>query len=287
MGIITVKDFSYRYPTSRKDIISDVSFSINKGDLCSIIGPNGAGKTTLCNAIRGFVPHFYQGDIKGDIWIDGENTKDSTIGELSLKVGFVFQNPFTQISGVADTVFEELSFGLENLGIPQDQIRSRVEEIMELTSIEHLRERNPFELSGGQQQRVALASIIVMDPEILVIDEPTSQLDPEGTEEIFEVIKRMKDQGKTIVLVEHKIEMVAEYSDHIILIDDGKIILEGDRETVLTNELVLEHGTALPEYALLGLEMNKRGILTDRIPVTERQAQEEIAKLIHMKGGVC
>src|SRR5690606_16520304 len=123
-----------------------------------------------------------------------------------------------------------------NLGVEPDEIHERVEKVLQLTKIESLRNRNPFELSGGQLQRVALASIIVMEPEILVIDEPTSQLDPEGTEEVFEIIKLMKEQQKTIVLVEHKMELIAEYADHVILIDEGKVILDGTKEEVLTHE---------------------------------------------------
>lgn len=281
--IIEIRNLTYRYPTADKNIFTNLSLTIHRGELCSIIGPNGAGKTTLCNVIRGFIPHFYKGDFQGNVTIDGKNTKDLTIGELALKIGFVFQNPFTQISGVADTVFEEVSFGLENMGVEASKIRERVEEVLALTKIESLRDRNPFELSGGQLQRVALASIIVMEPEILVIDEPTSQLDPEGTEEVFEIIKQMKEKKKTIVLVEHKMELIAEYSDHIVLIDDGKIVLEGSCEDVLTNEQVLKHGTLLPQFAMLGLEMNKQGMRLGRIPVTEKQARDEITAFLEYR----
>jgi len=286
MDTIEIRNLTYRYPTSKKDVLTDVSLTIKKGEFCSIIGPNGAGKSTLCSAIRGFVPHFYKGEISGDVWIDGTNVKDLSIGELSLKVGFVFQNPFTQISGVAETVFEELSFGLENLGVEQEEIRARVENVMKWTKTEALRDRNPFELSGGQQQRVALASIIVMEPDILVIDEPTSQLDPEGTEEIFEIIRMLKENGKTIVLVEHKMELIAEYSDHIVLIHDGRIVLEGHRDDILTDERVYAYDTALPQFAQLGLEMRKRDMQIERIPVTEHQAIEQISRFRAANKGI-
>lgn len=275
-NIIEIHNLSYRYPTAEQPIFQNLSLSIKKGEFCSIIGPNGSGKTTLCNVIRGFIPHFYKGDFEGDVIIDGQNTKEATIGELALKIGFVFQNPFTQISGVAETVFEEVAFGLENLGIPADEIRSRVDEVLKLIGIDHLRDRNPFELSGGQLQRVALASIIVMEPEILVIDEPTSQLDPEGTEEVFSIIKMMKEKQKTIVLVEHKMELIAEYSDHVVLINDGRIVLEGSREEVLANEQALQYDTLLPQYAMLGIEMQRQTMSLKQIPVTEAQARQEI-----------
>ena len=127
-----------------------------------------------------------------------------------MEVGFVFQNPFTQISGIADTVYEELAFGLENMGIDPVEINERIERIMKLTKIEEFRDRDPYQLSGGQQQRVALASILVMGQDVLVIDEPTSQLDPQSTDDVFEMIALMKSMGKTIVLVEHKMEQIAE-----------------------------------------------------------------------------
>ena len=283
--IIEIDRLTYRYPTAEKEILQDLSLAIEKGQLCSIIGPNGAGKTTLCNVIRGFIPHFYKGNLQGDVRIDGKSIKEATVGELALKVGFVFQNPFTQISGVAETVFEEIAFGLENLGVAASDIRARVEEVLTLTKIASLRDRHPLELSGGQLQRVALASIIVMEPEILVIDEPTSQLDPAGTEEVFEVIKRMKEKEKTIILVEHKMELIAEYSDQIVLLDEGKVVLEGSCDEVLTNVQVLQHGTQLPQYALLGMEMQKEGMPLPRIPITEEQAHREVAALLAQRRG--
>lgn len=283
--LIDIQDVTYQYPTAEKPVLQNLNLQVKKGEFCSIIGPNGSGKTTLCNAIRGFIPHFYNGELQGDVLIDGKSVKDQTIGELALQVGFVFQNPFTQISGVAETVFEEISFGLENLGVEVDESRRRVEDVMKLTKIDQLRDRNPFELSGGQLQRVALASIIVMEPDIFVIDEPTSQLDPEGTEEVFEIIKLMKEKQKTIILVEHKMELIAEYSDHILLIDEGRVILDGNNEEILTNEKVLAHHTLLPQYAMLGLELRKQGMPLERIPVTEAQAREELTKLLIPREG--
>ena len=138
---------------------------------------------------------FYKGEVKGEVLVEGKNINEYG-GELSQKIGFVFQNPFTQISGVKDTVFEEVAYGLENFGVPVEEIERRVIEVMKMTNIESLAEKNPFELSGGQMQRVALASVIVLEPDILIIDEPTSQLDPEGTESVFAIIKAMKDKQK-------------------------------------------------------------------------------------------
>lgn len=271
-----MENLSYKYPTSKNDVLKDINFKIQEGEFCAIIGPNGAGKTTLCNAIRGFVPHFYKGEIHGDVFINGKSVVGSNLGELSLQVGFMFQNPFTQISGIADTVYEELAFGLENMGVKPEIIRKKIADIVELTQIEHLINSNPFELSGGQQQKVALASMIIMDTDVMVLDEPTSQLDPKSTEEIFSIIGFEKKKGKTIILVEHKMELVANYADHVILIDEGSIAMDGPSNKILTNENVLHHKTALPQYSLLGLEMIKNGIQLNKIPYTLEMARKEL-----------
>lgn len=274
MDAIRIENLYYKYPIGEKEVLKNINLTIGKGEFYAVIGKNGSGKTTLCNAIRGFIPHFHKGDIKGEVFIKDKAVSKSTIGELSLEVGFVFQNPFTQISGIKNTVFEEIAFGLENLGIEKSEIISRVNKIINLLGIESLAMKNPNALSGGQKQRVALASIIVMEPDILVIDEPTSQLDPNGTEEVFKIIKLMKEKGKTIVLVEHKIDMIAEYADRVILMDEGEILLDGTVEEVLTNPLVLEKQVGLPQYAVLGLEMRKENIPLKKIPIKIKEAEE-------------
>ena len=174
MDSIQIKNLTYRYPTSENDVLHDVSMTVKKGQLCALVGANGSGKTTLCNAIRGFVPKFYKGEISGEVLVNGRDVKEDEDGRNALEIGFVFQNPFTQISGIASTVYEELAYGLENMGVEPDEIRERIEKIMELTKIQEFRDRDPYQLSGGQQQRVALAAILVMDQDVLVIDEPTS-----------------------------------------------------------------------------------------------------------------
>lgn len=280
MEIIEIKDLSYKYPTSNDLILKDVNLKIKKGELCAVIGSNGGGKTTLCNVIRGFIPYFYKGDMEGEVCIDGKSIMEYTLGELAVKVGFVFQNPFIQVSGVKETVFEEIAYSLENLGIEPEEIIKKVENIMKMLKIEYLKDKNPFELSGGQRQRVALASIIVMEPDILVIDEPTSQLDPQGTEEVFEIIKLMKEKGKTIILIEHKIELIAEYADHIIVMNDGRIVMDGSTQDVLSNIKLSDYNVTLPQYAVLGYEMKKNNMNIDRIPITESQAVEILTKYI-------
>ncbi|GKX31788.1 ABC transporter ATP-binding protein [Vallitalea longa] len=277
--VIEFENVTYNYPLTDKPTVKNLNCKLEKGKFYGVIGENGSGKTTFCLLIRGFAPSFYQGELKGEVLINGKPTVEYKTGELSLKIGYVFQNPFNQISGVKETVFEEIAFGLENFGIPVDEIEKRVIEVMESTKISHIAEKNPFELSGGQQQRVALASVLVLKPDILVIDEPTSQLDPEGTESVFEIIAKLKESKKTVILVEHKIDLIAEYADEIIVLEKGEMIRFGDKQEILSDISLIEHGVQLPQMAILGNELMKQGIPLDYIPVTEKQAEKVIGKV--------
>ena len=278
MGI-EIKNFSYKYPLEDKNVLENLNLKIEKGEFWAVIGKNGSGKTTLCNALRRFVPDFYKGEVTGEILVDGKNLKDFSPKELVTKIGFVFQNPFTQISGVKDTVFEEIAYGLENLAVEKEKIIKRVNETLKLLEIEHLKDKNPQEMSGGQKQRVALASIIVMDPEILVIDEPTSQLDPKGTQDIFKIINIMAKKGKTIILVEHKLELIAEYAEKIVVLDEGKIILSGKASEVLNNKILLEKEIGMTQYSMLAYELEKSGkVELEEIPITKEKTVELLKK---------
>ncbi|MFF2447416.1 energy-coupling factor ABC transporter ATP-binding protein [Neobacillus sp. NPDC058068] len=283
MSYISIKDLSYQYPIGKKQALKTINLEIEKGKLYTIIGENGSGKTTFCHILRGFIPYFHKGELKGTVSIDGKDLFDYEIEELAIKVGYVFQNPFTQISGIKDTVFEEIAYGLENLGVEREEITARVNEVMDLLGIQYLREKHPIHLSGGQKQRVVFASIIVMEPDILVIDEPTSQLDPHGTEEIFKIINIMKQKGKTIILVEHKMELIAEFSDFVMVLQDGNLVMQGKTEEILTDERLLSYVGALPQYALLGLEMIKHNLSIKKIPITERQSEEIINNWLRQK----
>lgn len=285
MSIITMHNVSYQYPTSQEKVLSNINLDFEEGKFYALIGSNGSGKTSLCNVIRGFIPHFYKGDLQGEVMVYGKDIREWQMGELAPKIGYVFQNPFTQISGVKETVYEEIGFGLENLGVDVTLIREKIEHVLAQLKIEYLRDKNPFELSGGQKQRVALASILVMEPDVIIIDEPTSQLDPQGTEEVFEIIKLMKQKGKTIILVEHKIELIANYADHIVLMQDGKVVMNGTTGEILTNEQTLSHQAALPQYALFGLEMRRRNMDLGSIPTTEHQAISTVKSWLKTKEG--
>lgn len=278
--MIDLKNVSYRYPVSNDFALKKVSFSIEKGKFTAIIGNNGSGKTTLCNTIRGFVPHFYKGDLEGEVVVDNTKMMDYQLGQLGEKIGYVFQNPFIQVSGVKDNVFEEVAYGLENLGVPVGEIRDRVEEMLKLVKIEHLRDKSPFELSGGQRQRVALASIIVMDPEILVIDEPTSQLDPIGTEQVFDIIRLMKERGKTIILVEHKMDLIAEYADDLLVMHEGELVMQGPVREVFANPKFEKYQIQYPHVTEIALQLQKSGTPLSFIPIRDK----ELTDALNMNG---
>ena len=278
MCYFKLENVSYKYPLEDREILKNINLDIKKGEFWAVIGKNGSGKTTLCNVLRRFVPDFYKGELKGKITLESKELKDYSAKEIVQKVGFVFQNPFTQISGVKETVFEEIAFGLENLALDAEYIRKRVEETLKLLRIEELRDKNPYELSGGQGQKVALASIIAMDPEIMVIDEPTSQLDPKGTEEIFEIIDILKKEGKTIILVEHKLELIAEYAEKVMVLDEGEMILSGNTEDVLKNKILIEKEIGIPQYAALAYRLMDEGkVKFEEIPITKEKAVEVFA----------
>ena len=279
MGYFKIENVNYKYPLEEKQALKNINIEIKKGEFWAVIGKNGSGKTTFCNMLRRFVPDFYKGELTGKITLEDKELKDYSQKELVQKIGFVFQNPFTQISGVKDTVFEEIAYGLENLGLDKEEIISRVEKILKLLEIEKLRDRNPYDLSGGQKQRVALASIIAMNPDILVIDEPTSQLDPKGTEDIFKIINLMANEGKTIILVEHKLELIAEYAQNILVLDEGEIILSGKAEEVLNNKILLEKEIGMTQYSILAYELEKeRKVELKEIPITKEKTVELLKK---------
>ena len=279
MGYLKLENVNYKYPLEEKNTLQNINIEIKKGEFWAVIGKNGSGKTTLCNILRRFVPDFYKGELTGKITLEGKELKDYSQKEIVQKIGFVFQNPFTQISGVKNTVFEEIAYGLENLGIERETIISEVEKILKLLEIEKLRDKNPYNLSGGQKQRVALASIIAMNPDILVIDEPTSQLDPKGTEDIFKIINLMANEGKTIILVEHKLELIAEYAQNILVLDKGEIILSGKAEEVLNNKILLEKEIGMTQYSILAYELEKaRKIELEEIPITKEKTVELLKK---------
>ena len=272
MSVISLEHVGYRYPLGREDAVRDVSFQVEQGQVCALLGANGSGKTTICNLIRGFIPRFYRGEPTGLVQLAGRPVEQYDDAELTETIGYSFQNPFTQMSGVKDNVREEIAYALENLGIEREAIAARVDAMIDLLHLDDIADANPLELSGGQRQRVAIAAVLVTDPPIVVLDEPTSQLDPQSTEDVFNIIALLKRQGKTVILVEHKIDLVARYSDLVILMEDGRVAMSGPARRVLTDPQVLDHGGQLPEVTRFFLERNQKLGLNDPVPLSVEDA---------------
>lgn len=248
MSLIEVKNLKYRYPHTQKLALDGLGFTVEKGEFIGILGENRAGKSTLCQAFMGLVPAMFGGAYGGQVIIDGLEASKTPVSTLCKKVGLVFQNPFNQLSGARDTVFGEVAFGLQNLGVPREKIVERVERSLELLEISAYRERNPFDLSGGQIQRVAIASILAMEPEVLVLDEPTSQLDPQGSEEVFRVVDRLAGSGITIIMVEHKMEKLASYCSRLLLLHEGKQAAYDSPERIFARDDLKALGIEAPVY---------------------------------------
>jgi energy-coupling factor transporter ATP-binding protein EcfA2 len=225
------------------------------------------------------VPHFFKGEISGSVEVAGAESHNSTLSDWVLNVGLAFQNPFNQISGAKYTVFEEIAFGLENIGVPRDDMKQRVEDAMKLTGISELADRSPYSLSGGQQQRVALSSILVMQPKVLVLDEPTSQMDPIGTREVFGVVRTMAEQGMTVIMVEHKVEWIANFADRVIALHEGQIILDGKPQEVLTSDVLIDKGFGISRYTSVARKAKEKGLWNGRdLPVTLDEAVDGFGK---------
>ncbi len=273
--MIRVSGFTYTYPGAARPALEAIDLEIPAGQLCGVIGPNGAGKSTLCYALSGMVPHYYGGDMSGGVKLDDVDISRIPLEEHSGKIGLVFQNPFSQITGARYSVKEEVAFGLENLGIPRSEMHLRVEETLHQCGLEAVADRSPFALSGGQQQRLAIASVLAMRPEVLVLDEPTSQLDPIGAREVFSLLHDLTETRRTtVILVEAKLEWLAEFGDRILCLNGGRIVADGAPPKVLSEPWISEIGVHLSRYTVAAREAQARGLVsTDHpLPLTLSQA---------------
>ena len=236
--IINVDDVSFSYGTQTEQALSHISLSVNKGDFIGIIGPSGAGKSTLAACLSGAVPHHYTGTFFGSVMVDGHDTCEVSLTDVSQIVGSVLQDIDTQM--VASVVEDEMLFGLENFGVPHDQIEQRVSETLETVGISDLRDREIATLSGGQKQKVAIAAILAMRPRVLVLDEPTAALDPASSTLVFETLREAnRALGITIVVVEQKVALLSEYCNRVLVLNHGEIALQGEPHEVFahTDEL--------------------------------------------------
>ncbi len=272
--LVEFNDFSFKYLGADSLALRKIDFKINKGEYIVISGPSGCGKTTLCRAINGLVPQFHRGYIAGHVFVDGIDTRDARVADLAPIAGLVFQNPANQL--VTLNVAKEIAFGPENLGVNPKEIRERVEMLIERMGLENLRDKHPHEMSGGQQQLVAIAATLALQPQILVADEPTSNLDPKSAETILGLLADLNKQGMTIVLVEHRLDLVSRDATRIILMNRGSIVADGPPREVLSSDICAEIGVGIPKATEVYKRLKQRGITLPQVPLTG----DELAKLV-------
>jgi energy-coupling factor transport system ATP-binding protein len=262
---------------SARPALIDVDCQVEAGTFVGITGPSDAGKSSFCRCLSGFVPHFFDGDLDGSVSIAGTDVPESSIGELGETVGYVFEDPFDQLTGAATTVLEEVAFGLERIGTPREDIEPRARECLDRVGIEALADRDPGTLSGGQLQRLAIASVLALDPGILVLDEPTSQLDPAGTEAVFDLAESMHEAGYTICLVSQDLHRLAPRADRLLVLGDGRLRYDDDPRTVLTaieeaseaSEASESNGSVtIPGTLRIGRALRERGLFDGDLPLT-------------------
>jgi energy-coupling factor transporter ATP-binding protein EcfA2 len=278
LAAISARNLSFTYAGAEQPSMEAVDISVENGEFVILTGPSGCGKTTFCRCLNGLIPNFYSGDLKGELRVDGIEVRGKSTAELATHVGFVFQNPENQLFSLS--VERDVAFGLENLGMPREQALERVNWAMDATGILDLREKAPYELSGGQQQRAAIAGVLAMRPSILVLDEPTSFLDPKSAEEIVGVIAKLnRELGLTTLLVEHRLDIVSRYANRVIVMDKGRIALDGVPSQVFGENARLI-GIGLPRVTMLFHLLRRDGFQVGSNPITVEQASEELRRLL-------
>lgn len=279
---IEVNDLSFQYLNHDETVLDDVSLTVEQGEFVGIVGETGAGKTTLLSTMCGIIPLQKSGTIEGDVYVDGQSVREAeSMDQMASKVSMVLQNPESQLFNLR--VFDEIIWGPENIGMGREEIIRRGKEAMELFGLEGFEDRITYNLSGGEQQKVAIASVYAMNPDIILLDEPTSQLDPIGTEMVFDAIDELIEDGVTIVMVEHKIEELAEYADRIMLLEDGKLKRERETREFFTARQGRENDYARPQVTVLGLRIGESGVANVDVPLTQGEAVDEYRALL--KGG--
>ena len=278
MSIVQANHLSFTYTGASKPSIEDISIGIAPGEFVVLTGPSGCGKTTICRCLNGLIPNFYSGDFTGELIVDGMSVKQHTTAELAPHVGMVFQNPENQLFSLS--VERDVAFGPENLGLSREETRKRVDWALDVTGISRLKDKPPYELSGGQQQRAAIASVLAMQPKVMILDEPTSFLDPKSALEILEVISDLnKKLMITIILVEHRLDIVSKHANRVIVMDNGRIVLDGTPKDVYGEHARLI-GIGLPRVTALFNLLQRDGIRFAETPTTVDEAVDVLRKML-------
>ena len=275
--ILEIDGLSFSYPDSPKKAVSEFNLSVPEGEIVVLAGPSGCGKSTLLRAVNGLIPHMYSGEYRGDVRVGGTAVKDSSMKDLAQKVGFLFQNPENQI--FMFTVERDIAFGLENLGVPREEMRTRVDEAMRLLEIGDLALRAPHELSDGQKQRVALAGVLAMRPQLVILDEPTSLLDPKTAAELVNLVGKLrKDLGTTFVVVEHRLDLLVKVADRLVVMNEGRKVLEGKPKDVLFGDEAEAYGVAVPSVTKLQRMLAMDGVVPRQELLTPAELAEAVQR---------
>ena len=262
---LSLAGVGYRYAGAQHASLLDVDLELPDGAVVGVVGPSEAGKTTLCLVASGLAPRTVGGQIRGTVRLDGEDVDAWPMHRLSERIAIGFENPTTQLSQVASTVFEEVAFGPMNLGVPAEEVVARTWESLETMRIEALAERDPQRLSGGQQQLVAMAGLLAMRPAHLVLDEPTAQLDPAGTRLVGEAIARLAANGASILVAEQKTDLLAEVASRVVVLHEGRILFEGPASATLADPRLVEAGVPEPAAIRLRRAAEAAGIEPGRL----------------------
>lgn len=272
MTAVLIKDLGWKYSGRKRFAIENVDLVIEENTFVSVVGPNEHGKTTLVSCIKGLIPSSFHGVWRGRVEIFGQDVRSMSAQRLAQEIGFVFADPEAQFTSM--TVEEELVFGLENIGLPLDEVEDRLNWVSQITMIGNLLDKSPYEISGGQKQRVAIASVLAMRPRIIILDEPTSMLDPLGKDFIFEILTNIKKETEmTVIVVEHNVEQIAPLSDQMILMYEGGIAKSGPPEVFFENsEFLIEHGIQPPQATAFIDRVKAIGDYAGPLPVSLEQA---------------
>jgi energy-coupling factor transport system ATP-binding protein len=266
MALVAIDNLNYQYPQTDAYALQNLSLTISAGSLTVIIGANDAGKSTLCHALTGFIPHFFHGRLSGSIRFAGQECAQWSLTDWVQISGLVFQNPVTQLSGVRETVADEIAFGLENLGVPREEMEIRITEVLAITGLTRLAGRHPLRLSGGQQQRVAIAAMLAMQPQLLVLDEPAAQLDPVGGRALFTTLHNLSRRGMTLVVATHKLAWAA-LADQVLLLDHGRLRRHGSPREILTDPNLAEFGLMVPPFISAARQAREIGLWPETRPL--------------------
>ncbi|GFZ82114.1 cobalt ABC transporter ATP-binding protein [Compostibacillus humi] len=277
--IIKLDNVTYTYEDEEEPVLKNVSLEIYKGEFVLIIGPSGSGKSTLCQTFNGIIPNIMEGEISGQVLVDGKNVLELNVKDLAESMGMVFQDPDAQLCNIY--VEDEVAFAPENLKIDPAEIMRRIEDSLEKVRLKGFNYRKVHELSGGQKQKVGIASVLSMKPNILVLDNATANLDPQATREIFELLNILnKDFGHTIIIVESKIDEVMHLADRVIVIEDGQVVSSGSPRDLLETSIdkLIDMGVWVPEISELAVKLSEQGFKFNKFPITVHEAKQELKR---------